>query len=348
VFSLAAAASTVSIRLVSATLSAARAVDSERLLQHCGLIGLDLADPDVRVPAQRFVQLLRLAAHETADPHLGFHAGAHLRSGDFGVVEYAARSSNTLREFFGRVARFHRLIGDCCEVRLSEGGDGLDIAFDWPADHAESRRQMAEFAAAALVALGREATGSQWVPQRLGFRHKGPRSEELHAWFGTSPVYAEATSHLILPPSLLDARLRRAEPGLAAVLDRLADELLARLPEPEDLPLRVRYAVSHQLWSGECSLESVARGLCMSPRSLQRRLQDCGTSFNALVDNARREAALELILDPALSVSDLATRVGFSEPSAFDRAFRRWTGNSPSHYRRLRRTLPSHPTPLSS
>jgi AraC-like DNA-binding protein len=345
---LAAAASTVSIRLVAATLSAAHVLDGQRLLRQSGMPGLDLSDPDLRVPAQRFAQLLRLAAHETADAHLGFHAGARLRSGDFGVIDYAARSSDTLRDFFRCVARLHRLIGDRCEVRLSERGDGLGIAFDWPADHAESRRQMAEFAAAALVALGREATGIHWVPRHLRFRHKGPRSEELRAWFGTPPEYAEATSHLILPQGLLDAPLRRAEPGLAAVLDRMADEMLARLPEPEDLPVRVRYAVSNQLWSGECSLESVARGLCMSPRSLQRRLQDCGTSFNALVDNARREAALDLILDPTISVSDLASRVGFSEPSAFDRAFRRWTGNSPSHYRRQRRTLVSGPAPLSS
>jgi AraC-like DNA-binding protein len=118
------------------------------------------------------------------------------------------------------------------------------------------------------------------------------------------------------------------------MLDRFARDALSRLPEADDLALRVRYAISNQLWAGECSLETIARTLCMSPRSLQRRLQDCETSFNALVDNARRDAALELILDPTITVSDIAVRIGFSEPSAFDRAFRRWTGISPGSYRR--------------
>ena len=341
----------VSIRLVWAILSATRSaeVSSEQLLQRAGLGGLDLTDAELRVPVRLVGALWCEAARASNDANIGFHAGTLLQSGAFGAIDYAARSGATLRAFYGRLARFHRLIGDGCDVRLVERGDSVRIVFDWPAENTESRRHMSEFAAAGLVALGREAAGTRFSIARLALRHRGSAGrEELQAWFGTQPAFGEPTSHILLARHVLDLPLVRAEPGLVAVLDGLAEELLARLPEPDDVPLRVRYAISNQLWTGECALESVARALCMSARSLQRRLQDRGTSFNLLVDTARREAALELVLDPTITVSDIAVRVGFSEPSAFDRAFRRWTGSSPSNYRRTRRDLLSHPPKLSS
>lgn len=339
----------VSIRLVWAILSATRTASSAQLLQQAGLAGLDLTDADLRVPGRLVGALWCEAARAGNDASIGFHAGTRLQSGAFGAIDYAARSAATLRDFYACFARFHRLIGDGCDVRLVERGDSVRVVFDWPAENAESRRHMSEFAAAALVALGREAVGSRFPIGRVAFSHrKSVSDEELHAWFGTPPALGEPTCHILLARHALDLPLIRAEPGLSALLDGLAEELLTRLPEPDDLVLRIRYAISNQLWTGECALESVARALCMSARSLQRRLQDRGTSFNLLVDTARREAALELVLDPTITVSDIAVRVGFSEPSAFDRAFRRWTGSSPSHYRRARRDLLLHPPKLSS
>jgi AraC-like DNA-binding protein len=340
----------VSMRLVWAILSAARLgnVRDEGWLAHAGLGGLDLSDPELRVPARQVATLWCEAARASNDARIGFRAGSLLQSGAFGAIDYAARCGSTLREFYERLARFHRLIGDGCDICLVERGDSVRVVLDWPGENAESRRHMAEFAAAGLVALGREAAGSRFSVAHLAFRHRRSEgAEELQAWFGAPPGFGEPTSHFLLARRVLDLPLLRAEPGLAAVLDGLAEALLARLPEPDDLLLRVRYAISNQLWTGECALESVARALCMSARSLQRRLQDRGTSFNLLVDTARREAALELVLDPSITVSDIAVRVGFSEPSAFDRAFRRWTGSSPSHYRRSRELL-SQPPKLSS
>lgn len=328
---------TVCARLASAIVSGITVVEqeSEALLRDAGLADIDLIDADLRVPARQLAQLWHEAARTTGNRHIGFQAGARIRSGMFGVVDYAARCGATLHEFFLRLSRYRRLIADGLDLRLLQRGEQLRIAFDMHLDGIEARRQMNEFFAAALVALGRDATGVHWKPERMAFRHSAVADDAaLKAWFGTELSYRESVYSIQISPEVLALPLTRAEPGLAMMLDRFARDALARLPEPDDLALRVRYAISNQLWAGECSLEAVARTLCMSPRSLQRRLQDCETSFNTLVDNARRDAALELILDPKITVSDIAVRIGFSEPSAFDRAFRRWTGSSPGHYRR--------------
>jgi len=341
---------TASIRLVSAIASAIGA-ESGQSEPSRGLIATadsEAADTEARVPAQQVVRLWRDAVRATGDLHIGFRAGTRVRTGALGVVDYAARCGATLRAFFLQFSRYRRLIGDGLDMRLLDRGDSVKIAFDFSLDGSEERRQMNEFFASALVALGREATGRQWTPERLAFRHQPAVADSaLPAWFGVEPGYGESVCSIQLSARSLALPLTRAELGLAALLDRLAHDLLARLPKPDELPLRVRYAISSQLWKGGCSLEAVARMLCMSPRSLQRRLQDCQTSFNALVDNTRREAALDLILDPAITVSDIAFRIGFSEPSAFDRAFRRWTGCSPGHYRRTREPLRSRPPTVS-
>ena len=341
---------TASVRLISAIVSATgmQSEEIEPSRNDTAPVRLDAVDADLRVPAQRAVQLWGEAVRATGDRHIGFRAGTRVLTGAFGVVDYAARCGATLREFYLRFTRYRRLIGDSLDMRFLERGDAIRIAFDFSLDDVEARRQMNEFFAAALVALGREATGQRWMPERLAFRHQAAAADPtLHAWLGAEPGYGEPVCSIQIPHRLLVLPLTRAEPGLAAMLDRLAQDMLARLPEPDDLPLRVRYAISSQLWTGECSLEAVARMLCMSPRSLQRRLQDCETSFNALVDNTRREAALELILDLEMTVSDIAVRIGFSEPSAFDRAFRRWTGCSPGHYRRTLGPLRSRPSTVS-
>jgi len=341
---------TASIRLVSAIASTIAAEMGQSEPSHSLLAtgNSEAADTEARVPAQQVVQLWRGAVRATGDLHVGFRAGTRLRTGALGVVDYAARCGATLRAFLLQFSRHRRLISDDLDMRLLDRGDVVKIAFDFALDGGEARRQMNEFFAAALIALGREATGQRWTPERVAFRHQPAVADSaLTAWLGVEPGFGESVCSIELSAGSLALPLTRAEPGLAALLDRLAQDMLARLPKPDELPLRVRYAISSQLWRGECSLEAVARMLCMSSRSLQRRLQDCQTSFNALVDNARREAALDLILDPEITVSDIAVRIGFSEPSAFDRAFRRWTGCSPGHYRRMREPLQLRPPTVS-
>ena len=190
---------TVCARLVSAVISGITCVEqeSEALLRSAGLSDIDLTDSDLRVPARQVAQLWQEAVHATGNRHIGFLAGARIRSGMFGVVDYAARCGTTLHEFFVRLTRYRRLIADGLDLRLLQRGEQVRMAFDIALDSTEARRQMNEFFAAATLALGRDATGVHWKPERLAFRHSPVGDDTaFKTWFGTELSYREPTSSM--------------------------------------------------------------------------------------------------------------------------------------------------------
>jgi AraC-like DNA-binding protein len=141
-----------------------------------------------------------------------------------------------------------------------------------------------------------------------------------------------------LPKTDLVLPLRRRDPALRRWLERRAVDLLARLPASTDLRDEVRHALATQMTAGDMSIDAVARRLITAPRTLQRRLAQTGTSFDALRDDARKRAAELYLSDATLSITEIAYLLGYSEPTGFHRAFRRWHGTTPEAFRRnLRR-----------
>src|SRR5262245_58421573 len=127
----------------------------------------------------------------------------------------------------------------------------------------------------------------------------------------------------------------RAEPALAQLLDQQLAAQLAALPAEEASFLdRIRSALFAELDRGEPTLEAIAARLRMSPRTLQRRLREEGSSLSAVLDRLRAELALRYLGEPRTSIGEVAFRLGFSDPTTFHRAFRRWTGQTPAEYRR--------------
>jgi AraC-like DNA-binding protein len=126
----------------------------------------------------------------------------------------------------------------------------------------------------------------------------------------------------------------KADPSLCALLDRHARELLARYPREDSLVERIRTLMKGELNGGDASLEVVAERLGMSARTLQRKLQASGTSHQELLDEMRRDLAVRYLREPGMAVCEVAYLLGFSESSAFHRAFKRWTGTTPSEFRR--------------
>jgi AraC-like DNA-binding protein len=177
----------------------------------------------------------------------------------------------------------------------------------------------------ALAQPSTETTSSAWLLRGL--------ARAVSAIGGNADHVLE-----VLDRALLDLPDRAAEPGLLAVLDRYAEGMLLGLPPPVESFLgRVRRLVADGAAGSAPSLGGVARRLHMSARTLQRRLDAAGTSFQALSDAVRLERAAALLADPALPLAEVAFRLGFSGASAFHRAFRKWTGTTPLRHRRAAR-----------
>lgn len=187
---------------------------------------------------------------------------------------------------------------------------------------------------AAAVALGRSITQVAWSPIAVSFRHPEPAETGEHRRiFGCQPNFGAGMNAIVLDRDLLQLPIVKADPGLCAVLDRHAEELLARYPRQDLLINRVRSALRDEMNGGDPSLERIAAQLGMSGRTLQRRLRDLHTSHQELLDQMRRDLAVRYMQEPEMAICEIAYLLGFSERSVLHRAFKRWTGKTPSEFR---------------
>jgi AraC-like DNA-binding protein len=194
-------------------------------------------------------------------------------------------------------------------------------------------REPVEAQAAALVASMQVLTGRRVKPVSVALTHAAPASQKRHAEFFGCPIcWSAPLLEVVFEASLLALPLPRSDPRIFGYLGRRVEELSARV-ERETTSNQARRAIGAALAEGEPKLADIAKLLGLSERSLHRRLQEEGLSFATLVDDARRARALLLLEDPALSMGEIAFLLGYSEPSAFFRAFRRWTGDTPRAFR---------------
>lgn len=326
---------TVSTRSVRPVLERLRAlgIDVEPVLSSAGAHPAALNDPDGRIPHELALSVWREAVRRSGDDAFGIHAAEQIRPGAFDVLDYATRSSATLGEGLERLVRYHRILHDAAVVRLSVEGDRARLSHELPGEVALPRH-VAEFIAAGWVVVARQATGVDFAPLDVSFRHPAPSDVSEHRRLFRAPIqFNGATNGVVLPRTLLDTPLVKSDPGLCAVLERHARELLEKIPRANSLSDRVRQLLAKDLSTGVPSAELSAPRLHMSRRTLQRLLRADGTTFTELVD-FRRDLAMRYLGEPQIGVAEVAFLLGFSEASAFHRAFRRWTGTTPSAYRK--------------
>ncbi|MET0284988.1 MAG: AraC family transcriptional regulator [Polyangiales bacterium] len=323
------------IGLMIVQAAAARAVTPSTL---AGTVGFDLThaqDPDARIPFALEQRLWDEAARLTGDGAFGLHTAESLPLGAYGVLEYAVRSAPTFRDAVLRLARYNRIVHDAAVFQLDESPARARVEHDFRVAGLVQSRHGAEFTLATHILIGSQITATQLRPLAVEFRHARPASIDEHVRvFGVEPRFLERVNALEWPPNAMELAIPQADSALSSVLERHAEDRLAALPElTMSYADRVRQQLASQLGAGLSSLAEVAAKLKMSERSLQRRLASEGVSFDGLLDGLRHQLALRYLADPRLAVSDVAYLLGYSEPSPFHRAFRRWTGATPSEVR---------------
>ncbi|WP_437710833.1 AraC family transcriptional regulator [Sorangium sp. So ce448] len=314
--------------------AAERGADRRALLEAAGLAGAALAGPDARVPLAAFYALIEAAVAATADPHLGLDFAARFEPEHFDALGFLAMSSPTLGESFRRMLRYQQIWNEGERYTLEIRGRRAHLGFVPFGPDRPAHGQLAEmFAFDALVNAGRMC-GAPIQALAVRFRHAPEGDPEEKARRLGSPVlFGAPATELVLSVEELARPLPHANEALAAFLERHMSAAAARLPgaAPPALSDRVRALLGERLREG-ADLDALAARLRMSPRTLQRRLGDEGTSVHALLDEVRRGRAAAL-LDADMAIGEVAYLLGYSEPSAFHRAFRRWTGVTPEAFR---------------
>lgn len=309
-------------------------VDPRTLEAATGFAAALAQDPDARISFELEQRLWNEAARLTADEHFGLHAAERMPVGASDVLEYAVRSAPTFRDAVLRLARYNRLLHDAAVFTLHEGPVSR-VEHTFRVAGLTQSRHGAEFTLAAHILIGSQITATRLVPLAVEFMHARPASTSEHKrLFGVEPRFLSAVNALEWDQTTMARPIPNADATLSNVLERHAQSLLAALPE---LSLtyadRVRQQFSRELGGGLATLAEVAGRLKLSERSLQRRLAAEGVSFDVLLDELRHQLALRYLADPRLAVSEIAYLLGYSEPSPFHRAFRRWTGSTPSELR---------------
>ena len=329
---------TVLAALTIALVEAACAEGAGRwgLLDAAGLDEAALADADARVPLDSHLRLLEAIFRDPA-PDLGLRIGARVGARGLGVVGHAMEAGATLGDALAFLRRYRSLIVEAAVPDVTIEGGSLLMTQVLPPRLTWQRGPAEAQAAGALTQL-RVLAGEGIHPTLVELPHAAPPDERAHRAFFRSPLaWGAGLLRLTFPAEVLGTPLPRENASLFHYLSRRADALRGEMARERDVLDKVLRAIVAALSQGEPDVRSISRRVGMSTRSLQRRLAERGKSFAQLLDEVRRERALDLLSDGRLSVTEVGYLLGYAEPAAFHRAFKRWTGSAPGQYRRSSR-----------
>lgn len=308
-------------------------LDTDAMLTAAGLSREEVLDPDARLPADKTDALWRQAYAAAGDPQLSLHAAAALPFGAYKVLDFICANAPTVGEALLRIARYFPLVDTRGRLTIVEGDP---VRFEMAAATGPVPPPAQEYTFAAVVLRSRAGTGVDWPLEAVELSFPAPPSvDEYERIFGCPVRFDQPSPALLIPASSWALRIEGANAALFSVLDDHARRLLDELPPDEDSALirQLRGALAEELRGGDTSVAHVAKRLGLGERTLQRRLKETGLHYADVLANVRAELARGYLRESGVSLAEVAWLLGFSEQSAFSRAFKRWTGQTPGAWR---------------
>lgn len=314
---------------------AERGVDPDALAAAAGFDPSLLENVDARAPAPAVVRLWDEAARLTKDEAFGLRLGWSSPTTAMPLVGRLIVASETLGQGLARVIAYYRVFNDVHPLELAHDGDDVVVRVLSRGAPLKVPSQGIEFAFAWFLAVAGHAAKARATFEAVSFEHPAPEDPSIHeSILGCTPTFAAGETSFRAARSLFERRHAAPDPHLVELLESHASALLATLPPRAPTSARVRALLGELLPRGDANIELAAEALRLTPRTLQRKLKDEGTSFTDLVDELRCALAKEHLRAQALSIAEIALLVGFSDQSTFHRAFVRWTGATPGEFRR--------------
>jgi AraC-like DNA-binding protein len=289
------------------------------------------------------MRLWRIAREATHDPAFGLKVASHLKPTSFHALSYGISASSSLKEAFERAQRYCHVGSDAVDYEFSRCGSEYHFIIEPTADLGD---EPIDALVGSYLRMCRSLIGRDYSPLRIEFRRSAPsRLDDFESLLRAPMFFDMPRTRLVFDQESIERPLDSGNPELARHNDAIALQYLTQL-ERDNIELRVREVLTQQLAYGEPSQEDVAEILNMSARTLQRKLGDGGTTYKEILDDTRHALALQYLSAGMHSVSDVTYLLGFSAGSCFTRAFRRWTGQSPSDWRAGSGLRPTVGTPV--
>jgi AraC-like DNA-binding protein len=307
--------------------------DVDRLLDAIGRRRSDLDDPDALIPCAGTGALFEQAQRIRPLKNLWTRLATVTPIGAFRLFDYLILTSDNVGDAFKQMARYFRLTGAPFVIDIHEDEDPIRVIY---VSNGRVLPCGVEYGVALDVRHVRAETEGRATFAYVSFTHQPDDVDEIERLLGCPVRSGASWSGVALPRDAWRVPLRRRDPVLRELLEGHTDAITPHFEEGDTLAVDVRRVLATRLARGEAEMGLIARELGMSSRTLQRRLSNLGSSYHQILDAVRRDTAERCIADSKLSIAEVAYLIGYSEPAAFHRAFRRWNGITPERFREKR------------
>lgn len=308
-------------------------LDIPLIFERCGVKAEFLQDRNIRTPHAAQKLFWQVVEEVSGDPHIGLHIAEKMPVYKGQVLQYLFLSSPTFGDGLNRALNYQRLLSDATLATFEMMGNEASIRVSSANEQVRDLRHLSEAVVIGLVRFFSYVTDGKFSLNRVHFTHSQEDDDTEHKRiFGCDVSFDEPENRLFFSSEILSIPSLHAEPELLQLHEKLASEHVAKL-ERQDVVARVNRIIGEILESGQVNLEQVAAKLDIKPRTLRTRLAEANTNFNQLLADYRCNLAKRLLANTGETIDEIVYLTGFSEPSTFYRAFKRWTQVTPIEYR---------------
>lgn len=321
--------------LIRALLASGLSLDE--IVKREGVDTRSLGRPDFSMQVRDFQALFEWAAAATGDPILGAHIAEHVTIADFQMLGYLLVNSPTIGEWLRNFERYHGIFARDSQVRLSTDRKVISVEYSPDVASDIEPRQDILFSVAALIVNIRRHVRPDWAPASCHFTMPPPPDlGDLERILATRLVFHQKTNGFTVPARDLDIPIAGADANLLGILREQAELIIRSHDDDEGIVHRVRLIIAANIANSEFGFEEAAHILDVSVRTLHRELGASCTSYRRIREGVVHQLASEALLGSKTSITSLAFRLGYSETSAFTRAFTRIEGLSPKAFRKTK------------
>ena len=308
--------------------------DSQSLFRQAGMDPEKLKNPDTRYSVKKMQRLWQLAVEETGQEAFGILMMEDFPPAALQGLGFAWLASDTLQDAINRLERYAHFISTAVHLSFLKKNGKYHLVIGSAPDYLGSLAPASQDAALALVVqMCRLSVAPDMVPLQVDLSHKPPRELKIYNEFFKAPLnFSAKRDALVFDPEQIEKKLVFSNPKLARANDQMVVDYLDHF-DRENIAQKVRIQIIDHLPSGLPSQKKIAQSLNLSLRSMQRQLQKEKTTFKSALEDIQKTLARQYLKNSPRSIGEIAYLLGFSEPSSFVRAFKRWNGKTPSQYR---------------
>ncbi len=284
------------------------------------------------VPVLQFAAMMRQLATHLQEPDITLKIASMIRTGHLGVVGYLLHTCANAAEALACLRRYRKLIVTAVEdMKVLVQQDTIELRWE---HNPTIDPLVLELGIAIMVQFSQQLVNQHLAPTRVNLIQVPPSIEPYEKYYGCPVHFHHGWASVVFPATYLSLPISQPDKTLQDILQQQADMALQALPKTDEFMKRVHQLLARQCQDGQPHVEELAAQLHLSIRTVQRRLVDSGTTFQQALDEVRQQLCWQY-LQQDIQLSDIAQLLGYSDQSAFTRAYKRWTGSTP-HQERLR------------